>query len=470
MLAVQRPSMGSSKPSNPDMAFGCKSRLRCTRNFTNSNLDSFDTNTSNFPFPSPTAPAPGPSLLDDNESKFLDSFFDGVSSDHFDYNLFTNAPDGAEAGFGWDELPPTFMGTSSSFGQQPQAGSHEVPHVPDLNFNNDINTQVKAESSLPPTTSADVLAAATLLQNGSNGRSHSMGDGTIFQGRMPRPPPNDQSRPQSMSNYPPSRPFIVTQGRTSAEEYPPENYFSDMIFGNNNANRSIRQRRTNQKMDIAWGSDAAFGTSQSFLSPNGDPDKEIERHQANTLETAFKIDHGPSSTTSRATSPNAHRRTKSLGHKTEDVDLDSRPRKRRKSKFQEQDGDDDDSPVSALSNQQRRRKPTKKETASSPTVESSMDVVGNKRRKSTAAGVAAAKAARENLTEDQKRENHIKSEQKRRTLIREGFEDLGELVPGLRGGGFSKSAVLIMAADWLEELIEGNRVLKGRVGEMEGRL
>ncbi|KFY44195.1 hypothetical protein V494_01589, partial [Pseudogymnoascus sp. VKM F-4513 (FW-928)] len=30
------------------------------------------------------------------------------------------------------------------------------------------------------------------------------------------------------------------------------------------------------------------------------------------------------------------------------------------------------------------------------------------------------KMARENLTEDQKRENHIKSEQKRRTLIKEG--------------------------------------------------
>jgi hypothetical protein len=62
--------------------------------------------------------------------------------------------------------------------------------------------------------------------------------------------------------------------------------------------------------------------------------------------------------------------------------------------------------------------------------------------------------------EDQKMENHIKSEQERWTSIRLGFEDVGELVPGLKGGGFSKSAVFIMAAEGLEELIHGNDVLR----------
>jgi hypothetical protein len=388
-----------------------------------------------------------------------------VSSDHFDYNLFTNVPDGTDPGFGWDELPPTFMGTTSSFGQQPQGGSHEVP---DLNFNNDMNTQVKIESSIPPTTSADVLAAATLLQNGSNSRSRSMGGGTLFQGQdIARPPTNCHTRPQSMSHNPgsSSRPFAVSQGRTSAEEYPPENYFSDMYFGNHNG--PVRQRRTNQKIDIRWGSDAAFGASQGFLSPN-DADKEIERTQSQTLESAFTLDReGPGAEASRATSPKVHRRTKSLGEVNDDVDQDYRPKKRRKSKFQEDD-EDDDSPVCAQAQfSNRKRKPTKKGTAGSPTADTEP---GHKRRKSAAAGAsAAAKAARENLTEDQKRENHIRSEQKRRTLIREGFEDLGELVPGFRGGGFSKSAVLIMAADWLEELIQGNQVLRGRLDQMEGR-
>jgi len=64
-------------------------------------------------------------------------------------------------------------------------------------------------------------------------------------------------------------------------------------------------------------------------------------------------------------------------------------------------------------------------------------------------------------------ENHIKSEQERQTLIRQGFEDVGELVPGLKGGGFSKSAVLVMAAEWLKELIHGNDVLRRRFDQLK---
>ena len=77
------------------------------------------------------------------------------------------------------------------------------------------------------------------------------------------------------------------------------------------------------------------------------------------------------------------------------------------------------------------------------------------------------KHARENLTEEQKRNNHILSEQKRRNLIRQGFEDLCSLVPGLKGGGFSKSAMLTQAADWLEELLRGNEVLKAQLSELK---
>jgi len=385
-----------------------------------------------------------------------------VSSNHLDdYNFFSNGPDGADTGFGWDELPPTFMGTTSSFGQQPQIGSHEVPN---LNFNNDMNTRVKAEAPLPPATSADVLAAATLLQNGSNGRSHNMGDGSIFAGQdMPIPPTNGRARPQSMSQYQPHRQF--NPGRTSSEQYPGDSYFADVaVFGG----RQIGQQRpSNQKMDIRWGSDASFGATQGFLSPHNETDKEIERVQNNTLENAFTLDReAPSAHNSRPPSPfKGHRKTKSLGPINTQTEEDSRPRKRRKSKFPEDDGEDDEPPISAQPGN-RKRKSNKKGANDSPTVDTDP---GHKRRKSAAAGAAAAKAARENLTEDQKRENHIKSEQKRRTLIREGFEDLGELVPGLRGGGFSKSAVLIMAADWLEELINGNQVLRGRLDQMEGR-
>ncbi len=89
-----------------------------------------------------------------------------------------------------------------------------------------------------------------------------------------------------------------------------------------------------------------------------------------------------------------------------------------------------------------------------------------RRRKSAGAAIhrlSAAKAPRENLTDAQKRENYIKSEQKRRTLIKEGFDDMCEIVPGLRGGGFSKSTMLTMASEWLEDVLRGNETLEAQL-------
>jgi hypothetical protein len=88
-----------------------------------------------------------------------------------------------------------------------------------------------------------------------------------------------------------------------------------------------------------------------------------------------------------------------------------------------------------------------------------------KRRKSSGKG-ASSKSARENLSEEQKRENHIKSEQKRRTLIKQGFIDMEALVPGLKGGGFSKATMLTMATEWLENMMRGNEQLKEQLRGM----
>lgn len=132
----------------------------------------------------------------------------------------------------------------------------------------------------------------------------------------------------------------------------------------------------------------------------------------------------------------------------------------------DEDGDyPDPSPTHKPNGTASRQRPTAKSLSNPKTFSPSGP--GHKRRKSsTQQAINAASKARENLTEDQKRENHIKSEQKRRTLIREGFEDLNELVPGLKQGGHSKSAVLGMAADWLEELIRENEKLRERCEDM----
>jgi len=49
---------------------------------------------------------------------------------------------------------------------------------------------------------------------------------------------------------------------------------------------------------------------------------------------------------------------------------------------------------------------------------------------------------RPRLTEAQKKENHIRSEQKRREAIREGYDRLAAIVPGMAGQGRSEALVM----------------------------
>lgn len=92
-----------------------------------------------------------------------------------------------------------------------------------------------------------------------------------------------------------------------------------------------------------------------------------------------------------------------------------------------------------------------------------------KRRKSkTSWGTPKVKPKpppRENLTEEQKRANHIRSEQKRRTAIKEDYEELFRLVPTVRipGPPTSKSHVLNEAYHFIKSLTEGNDRLEARL-------
>ncbi|KAL1915770.1 uncharacterized protein VTP21DRAFT_6529 [Calcarisporiella thermophila] len=79
------------------------------------------------------------------------------------------------------------------------------------------------------------------------------------------------------------------------------------------------------------------------------------------------------------------------------------------------------------------------------------------------------KPHRELLTEEEKRANHIASEQKRRNLIRSGFRDLTEIVPSLRNANHSKSTVLFQAIEYIQRLEQQTRILRERVAVMEVR-
>ncbi|KAI9648607.1 Transcription factor [Ciborinia camelliae] len=63
------------------------------------------------------------------------------------------------------------------------------------------------------------------------------------------------------------------------------------------------------------------------------------------------------------------------------------------------------------------------------------------------------------LSEHEKKANHIASEQKRRLAIREGFDRLADLVPGLEGQGRSESVVLKKTVDYIRMQLEERRML-----------
>ncbi|CAK7212046.1 hypothetical protein SBRCBS47491_001332 [Sporothrix bragantina] len=70
------------------------------------------------------------------------------------------------------------------------------------------------------------------------------------------------------------------------------------------------------------------------------------------------------------------------------------------------------------------------------------------------------------LTEREKKQNHIASEQKRRQAIREGFDRMTELVPGLEGQGRSEGLVLQRTVEFMKKAIEERERL---IREIEAR-
>ncbi|GKT46941.1 uncharacterized protein ColSpa_07122 [Colletotrichum spaethianum] len=238
-----------------------------------------------------------------------------------------------------------------------------------------------------------------------------------------------------------------------------ESTFADMFFSTAPGER-VSTQRTSQvpNIDVQWGSDARFNRSNSFVP---DPKETYDALSKGQLRYMECLEPSQSTDNTRPPSPNGeHASGKGHSRKSSEIlkkeeDVDAPPRKRRKSKNTKEDVDEEDEENGTAAKAARKRKTKIEPASATPPAENG---TASRRRKSG----TGAKPPRENLTEAQKRENHIKSEQKRRTLIKEGFDDLCELVPGLKGGGFSKSTMLTMAAEWLEDIMKGNDELRAQ--------
>ena len=145
------------------------------------------------------------------------------------------------------------------------------------------------------------------------------------------------------------------------------------------------------------------------------------------------------------------------------------PKRGAKRKLAAVEDDDDEAepptPVARKAPAKRgRRKSTPEESAADGTEDGDGEASAAPSRGSSKRGRGgdASKGPsvkRETLTEDQKRQNHILSEQRRRDAIRNGFNDLCSSVPSLSGQtsgasgvGSSKSVILFKAVEYLQRL------------------
>lgn len=475
MLAIQRPRMGTSQPSDGAGPFG------------------YSFNPDDNLFLEPPEPAPGEPLLTLEDNQTLSSFFDQITSNQYSDMSFGEGLNFSDA---WHGLPPQFMGTATTYGHHPpQSSTSSIFEFPDAAFHDATfhfmpppppppqparhASQPQMHSPIEQSTSADAAAVLTALHNGHGhtARSSNMSHIVVLPGQTMGPPMGHlSSQPQSQLSQP-RNPFKQEQ-RTNpvqptprpaavptalGEQHGETSLFSGMAYGDPQASSSS-QRVNQTPEDVRWGTDTSFARGQGFVPPSDKETVEAMEDEHFKYMECLKLNH--SATNTRPPSPLANgehppaggTNGKLNGHAKPQISTDALPRKRRKSKVKDDGDEDDEDSGSARPKPTARKRKSKADLGGFDEASPVNDTPG-KRRKSNVNG---AKPPRENLSEEQKRENHIKSEQKRRTLIREGFEDLQKMVPNLENGGYSKSAMLTLAGDWLADLIKGNEQLASR--------
>ncbi len=419
----------------------------------------------------------------------LDTFFNTMGTNHFDSNdyIFEKPMINGhvtDASSGWaDHVPPTFHDSTNSLAQTAML-SHDLSNA---GYGAKAGLMQISQDVQPKMTTAEVLAAAsTLVRNGQYTQPNGQFGGSIFSASGVGDRIHESAHIGSSSgaqrfvSYSSMLPALTEQ---SPPGFPPtkatsavageETLLRDMYFGSPSQIRNPVSH-TSKPPEIQWGSDVSF-LDHGYVAP---PSQETEEEVTKTLMHKMEcFQPQGSANTTRPPSPVISRRQGQPKGTTSDHDRDAnsdvsngegagkapKPRKRRKKQYKHGGngaGNTDHSKdrlkrdaVVHNGKGGRQRRSTASDSSS-------------KRRKSQS---GEPKPNRENLTEEQKRSNHILSEQKRRNLIKLGFEDLCKLVPELKGGGFSKSAMLLQAADWLEDMISGNEVLKAQLAGLERR-
>src|SRR5688572_2410737 len=99
------------------------------------------------PLPEAPEPAPGNPLLSETDSKLLSSFFDDITSDQYNMPSFGEGLNFSNA---WYDLPPQFMGSATSLGQQPDLVGVSPAALTAPNEQHTLQRQAVLSNMMPP--------------------------------------------------------------------------------------------------------------------------------------------------------------------------------------------------------------------------------------------------------------------------------------------------------------------------------
>ena len=410
----------------------------------------------------------GPSLLSDMEAQELTDFFSQTPWNDMSFPPAAGPKDGTDA-FSWSFGPPpaTIHSVSTTIPDQAQLHGFHM----DQNF-------VSPHTPHFASTADDLQAASTLFNHAHmpppTARSHSFH-------ALPSPSAPANAQP---SNAFPSLPMVPTANGLIHEQLAallPNHHNEGSIDASIAAQwanspmqhhhdthlRELGMQRPPRKRPYTYGSDSNFHESGFHVSSKQDTEDFVVGRLMQDLQHAQPLARNP------ASNGDVKPPQSSSGHALgaadnepssnddgddnddddddeEDEDSEDRPPKRRKSK-------------AARARNGKTTNGSRKSASRGKTRKASVDDRVSKKKRGS-----MAKAQRENLSEEQKRNNHILSEQKRRNLIKRGFDDLHDLVPAIRNGGLSKSGILTEAANFLEKLIADNAKYEELAGSGAG--
>ena len=405
-------------------------------------------------------------LLREHESGFLDSFFNDPNN--LDpTSLFSMSADGANASnnafsnteFDWLNQPGSdFEHTSTSLAATAaQASQHDWQNAgAGIQAGDNTSGQIQA--------SADVYQAAGIL-HGNNGNASRHQNNKAFaydnsgvESNGYTYPPLNTGNSSEYYNSPStaSNPYgAMQQPRYSQTEF-------ENAYGQGYSNGASDRRRN---MSLNFGSDDTFRDTISQAAVLDGPDKDLADAITHNFANQDRSGLGTAPLAPMANMRKRGRPSQEGEVKNEDRSEDENeddPRKRRKGQFKDEEEDAYPDGTYGKGKKGKRRPQPPMRTPSAP---QETPQTPTQQQPSRLSGLA--RPTRENLSEEQKRNNHIMSEQKRRNLIKTGFDDITRMVPELRSGSLSKSNMLIEAGRFLKKMKQENRELEDLVGPID---